>query len=803
MGGTGSGGAAGQAAGEDRAPRPAAKPLKRSLHGAGRPAAAMDVDPAPARLPSTPTARLKYAVHGFSSYAAAYHPRHILHNKPGDQSSRWASATNNHNQFVTVRLDRMAVVQTITFGKFHKPHVCNLKEFKVYGGVSPEGMVELLHGGLRNDPEPETFSLKHKVDDVVFPCQFIKIVPLVSHGGNFNFSIWYLELRGIANPDIVKACHTQWISHRENQLYRLCLKHFRQRNFLEAFGALQSATQLQLEDPMLTELHRRLVIGGDFVGAEELIVKASEKNIFRDWIVSSPYQPMWKKVHPAGGCRGHLWKGRDGFGRFCPAGPDAPCQRGGHQMCIDVNESKLYLFGGFDGQRDLADLWMFDIASQRWTCLCPNTEAVGGPSARAVHKMVYDQATQQLYVLGRYVVPDANSSWDCDFWRYDVLTGQWFLISENTKNEGGPELIHDHQMVIDSENQMIYLFGGKIQGPSLASDTRYSGFYSYDITNNHWTLVFDDDSLGDGQVQLKGRSGHSMLFDPGMREIYIFAGQRQKECLADIYVYDIDNGVVHEVTRDFFKQGGPDPGFTDRSTIDQSAGEIYVLTGLLKEKTTSEEVVKSSFWVYNMHKEAWTKVYQNDNMGPETWTVAQDTEPCPRYAHQMAYDPVRKCQLLFGGNPGDPVNTSARLDDLWELWLLRPTMADIVRRCRFYIRRQHFRELCSSKDSFKALRYLQTEMNEVVDHTNEEEAREFQELTQHLFASPAGAGESGAGGMIGASKDKGRRRVGQPVEKEDPTAEAHRERTELYEKLLEFFPPSMKEPQEHLLDLLP
>lgn len=48
-------------------------------------------------------------------------------------------------------------------------------------------------------------------------------------------------------------------------------------------------------------------------------------------------------------------------------------------------------------------------------------------------------------------------------------------------------------------------------------------------------------------------------------------------------------------------------------------------------------------------------------------------------------------------------------------------------------------------------------MNEVVDHNNEEEAREFQELTQYLFAPFAG--ENGAGGMIGASREKVRRKA--------------------------------------------
>ncbi len=34
-------------------------------------------------------------------------------------------------QFVTVKLHAPAVVAAIRFGKYFKPHVCNLKEFKV------------------------------------------------------------------------------------------------------------------------------------------------------------------------------------------------------------------------------------------------------------------------------------------------------------------------------------------------------------------------------------------------------------------------------------------------------------------------------------------------------------------------------------------------------------------------------------------------------------------------------------------------------------------------------------------------
>jgi len=40
------------------------------------------------------------------------------------------------------------VIGSITLGKFHKIHVCNLKEFKVYGSRSlGSDMIELLHAG--------------------------------------------------------------------------------------------------------------------------------------------------------------------------------------------------------------------------------------------------------------------------------------------------------------------------------------------------------------------------------------------------------------------------------------------------------------------------------------------------------------------------------------------------------------------------------------------------------------------------------------------------------------------------------
>ena len=53
-----------------------------------------------------------------------------------------------------------------------------------------------------------------------------------------------------------------FLQYRQREAIRLCLKHFRQHNYTEAFEYLQQKTNIQLEDPMLSELHNTLVRQG-------------------------------------------------------------------------------------------------------------------------------------------------------------------------------------------------------------------------------------------------------------------------------------------------------------------------------------------------------------------------------------------------------------------------------------------------------------------------------------------------------------------------------------------------------------
>lgn len=59
--------------------------------------------------------------------------------------------------------------------------------------------------GLENNTSKETFLLRHMTSEgKFFPVQYISIIPHLSWGPSFYFSIWYLEFHGIDDSKLVR-----------------------------------------------------------------------------------------------------------------------------------------------------------------------------------------------------------------------------------------------------------------------------------------------------------------------------------------------------------------------------------------------------------------------------------------------------------------------------------------------------------------------------------------------------------------------------------------------------------------------
>jgi hypothetical protein len=112
------------------------------------------------------------------------------------------------------------------------------------------------------------------------PVLYISIVPLLSFGPSFNFSIWYVELQGIENDAYVCDMMRNFNDEREKQATRLVLKHLRDKGYMNAFRALEKEANINLEDNQITDLFQCLVEDGNFQKAEEIMKKFVESEFY-------------------------------------------------------------------------------------------------------------------------------------------------------------------------------------------------------------------------------------------------------------------------------------------------------------------------------------------------------------------------------------------------------------------------------------------------------------------------------------------------------------------------------------------
>lgn len=145
--------------------------------------------------------------------------------------------------------------------------------------------------------------------------------------------------------------------------------------------------------------------------------------IFGGWDDEHILGDLWivtNKVEDSGVVTPGQWK------RVVAAGAATPSPRRGHSMVASLAREDgsftVYVFGGFDGQRRLNDLWSLDVsfhadsgvpvASGTWAQLPMAGET---PNARDACAFALDHAKQRLTVFGGYTV-----AVDQGFYTYDL-----------------------------------------------------------------------------------------------------------------------------------------------------------------------------------------------------------------------------------------------------------------------------------------------------------------------------------------------------------------------------------------------
>lgn len=195
----------------------------------------------------------------------------------------------------------------------------------------------------------------------------------------------------------------------------LILAHLRRTSpsLLPTFQSLLAASAPSIsstfENPLLSSLHSTLVVRGAFGAAEELLDKALEERLFREWSMGGGKGrtvARWERIAgEAGGVR--PW----------------PSRRAGHQM-VKVGR-KILLHGGWTGEEDLGDLWEYELpltstsssgegAGGGWRCIhpSPSIDDTSTPRSRSCHVLAFDESTGWAYLLGGKLGPEEEEEYE-------------------------------------------------------------------------------------------------------------------------------------------------------------------------------------------------------------------------------------------------------------------------------------------------------------------------------------------------------------------------------------------------------
>jgi N-acetylneuraminic acid mutarotase len=131
-----------------------------------------------------------------------------------------------------------------------------------------------------------------------------------------------------------------------------------------------------------------------------------------------------------------------------------PSARFGHSMVWDPVGQRVIMFGGVDAFGLRNDLWWYDPASGTNGAWIDKTTAAISPTARIYHSMVWDPIGQRVIMFGGIVSDYFN-----DLWWYDPIANTWTekIVQDAV---GSPSVRFGHSMVWDPVGMRVIMFGG-------------------------------------------------------------------------------------------------------------------------------------------------------------------------------------------------------------------------------------------------------------------------------------------------------------------------------------------------------
>jgi hypothetical protein len=377
----------------------------------------------------------------------------------------------------------------------------------------------------------------------------------------------------------------------------------------------------------------------------------------------APYDPLLDRVVLHGGESGEFllgdtwaWDGT-AWTLLATGGPKL-CDAG---LAFDARRGRLVMFGGrvADPAGPIQTDALYELVGTAWQLI----DTVERPAARFEHGMAFDSSRGRVVVTGgvtllpdRSIAPlDDTWEWDGTQWENRTVTPPFtgastaidlpahayvLVLASNglARYEAGqlgvklrtaahPPIRADHAAAIDFEGREILLFGGQdLNVVGTLPDTWI------------WRGGWKELPIAGGP---EARFDAAMAFDPIHRHYVMFGGTSpSKPDLDETWVFEA--GAWRQVTT----QNTPQERREASMVFDETSAQVLLFGGL-----RGNSVALADLWRWTGTE--WALV---TNEGPDG--------PSKRGGAAMAYDPIRRHVVLFGGHI-DAAQQGVNLDDTW------------------------------------------------------------------------------------------------------------------------------------------
>ncbi len=331
----------------------------------------------------------------------------------------------------------------------------------------------------------------------------------------------------------------------------------------------------------------------------------------------------------------------------------APPVRYASAMVYDAARKRVVLFGGSSPSGQLGDTWEWD--GMAWVQRFP---AVSPPATRE-HQMAYDSVRQRVVLFGGWGPAGFTGTWEWD-------GTNW--IQRNQTPEPTPRT--GHAMTYDSVRGCTVLYGG--------GDLKVGGLLSDRWEYDGIAWVRRDSGVP------PSRGGHGLATDLIRNRVVLFGGEYGLP-KNDTWEWDGSawqamssttsppgrrkHAMAYDVARKLVVLHGGDDGTSLLSdTWEWDGANWHKRT----PATTSPQPLATHGMAYDLHRQR-TVVFGSTGPASPTWewdgndwTLHQGLVPPARLECPLAYDPVRRRIVLFGGAHTPLTGRPTYYGDTWE-----------------------------------------------------------------------------------------------------------------------------------------